>query len=168
MDCKTARHQVALLVGQDLPEADAVQLQRHLATCPPCREQRTRLQTTFDRVLSVAESANDNSPGLWPAISSAIRVRGVSPGLNARQFNGWVAGLAVAATLLAMVTISQHLPTASYDYGPDIQAQPIGGPPRSHINQARPGNYQPPFFPQRKLNERDDNFLITPPQPVNY
>ena len=116
MDCKTAKLQAALSVGGDLPESDAVGLQRHLATCPQCREHNAGLKTTYAHITSAGQSTRvaGETESLWPNIANTMQVRRSKA--NVKRFNGWVAGLAVAATMLAMVTISQHLPSAQSEY----------------------------------------------------
>lgn len=111
MNCRESRFQLALFVGGDLDESSSTTLQRHLATCPECREHHSGLNTVMDHVeRSESQStAMDHPESVWPQLAAVIRVRDDN---RSRRFNGWVAGFSVAAMALAAVTIAQSLPSA--------------------------------------------------------
>lgn len=111
MNCRESRFQLGLFVGGDLDESSSVEVQRHLATCPECRIHHDGLNTVMDQVerSEAAATAIDHSESVWPQLASVIRVREQN---RTRKFNGWVAGFAVAACVLAAVTIAQNLPSA--------------------------------------------------------
>ena len=115
MNCRESRFQLALFVGGDLGDASAVGLQRHLATCPDCREHHDGLSDVMGQVERIEADAPAvvHRKSVWPQLAAVIKVREQD---RTRRFNGWVAGFAVAATVLAMVTISQSLPSSRSDF----------------------------------------------------
>jgi hypothetical protein len=153
MNCRESRFQLALFVGGDLDESSSVEVQRHLATCPECRTHHDGLNTVMDQVerSEAASTAVVHSESVWPQLASVIRVRERN---RTRRFNGWVAGSAVAACVLATVTIAQNLPSAQPltnfrsqfsnvgpmdDFANTDSFQPnsaVSGPPVREIDQA--------------------------------
>jgi len=111
MNCRESRFQLALFVGGDLDESSSVGLQRHLATCPECRDHHDGLSKVMDRVEQIESQSTAimHAESVWPQLAAVIKVREQD---RTRRFNGWVAGFAVAATILATVTIAQNLPSA--------------------------------------------------------
>ena len=115
MNCRQARIDLALCVGEDLPEAARREsLRQHVAQCPGCRAHYKRLRgmlrvleaTDHDRTYDVGDS-------LWPQLSNRIRRLEESPGPSSR-FNGWLPFVAVtAACALLVVVMDVRAPTAS-------------------------------------------------------
>ena len=103
MHCAQARTQIALLVGSDLPEGDRPEVQRHLLQCKTCSQYHREL---VDQAVSI-----------WDDIAPQIQL--ASANRQTRSFNGYVAGLAVAATVMAMFAISGNV-------GPDSQFEDSG------------------------------------------
>ncbi len=105
MNCKRARANIALWVGDDLDDATGHQLERHLATCPPCREHRERMQTGLTILSEVkCENTATSADSIWPTVSSRLSV--CDEALRAPRFNGWVPAIAVAGIFLAIVSIA--------------------------------------------------------------
>lgn len=111
MNCRESRFQLALFVGGDLDESSSVGLRRHLATCPECRDHHDSLSNLMDQVEQIESQSTAimHAASVWPQLAAVIKVREQD---RTRRFNGWIAGFAVAATVLAMVTIAQNLPSA--------------------------------------------------------
>ena len=106
MNCKQARANIALWVGHDLDEATCHLLERHLATCPPCRDHRGRMQTGLT-VLTEMKCGDTvaSADSVWPAVSS--RLSACDAALRAPRFNGWDPAIAVAGIFLAIVSIAR-------------------------------------------------------------
>ena len=180
MNCRESRFQLALFVGGDLDESSGVGLQRHLATCPECRDHHERL----DSVMQQVERSESEAPALvhrksvWPQLAAVIKVREQD---RTRRFNGWVAGFAVAAMALAAVTISQNLPSSQPDlqfseFGPvddfGVQASfPMNGgrPMQDRFDHVLPPNQDQRLRQLQQSRPQNDprfpNFAI-PPAPI--
>lgn len=104
MNCKNVRTQIALSVGGDLDDAQWQSVREHVEACPKCRRFCRELQSSM-RLLRYcrSETASIAQPELWPSVWQRIRLRREA---NATaEFNGWVAGLAVAAICLAVAVL---------------------------------------------------------------
>ena len=138
MKCKQARAFASLMVGNDLEGDSQVQLQRHLAICPACRDFTYQMSASMQALQDAGNESNwlsqasesVGSESLWPRVAKVVNHK--SPGsLRNRWFNGSVAALAIAATVLAMVSILQSLNNASL---------PSSAPPDAGFVDV---NYQP-------------------------
>jgi hypothetical protein len=119
MNCKIAQQQMALAVGDDLAPEPVRQLQNHLADCTDCEVLWKRHQRTF----AVLQRSRDDDKltrrgSVWPAVSRQIEKRSAMSRLG--DFNGWFAGLAVAAACILVFVFSQ-----------DGSPQPVTGNPSS-------------------------------------
>ena len=113
MHCAQARTQIALLVGSDLPEGDRPEVQRHLLQCKTCSQYHRELVDLHQKLqLISADDATPQAVSIWDDIAPQIQL--ASANRQTRSFNGYVAGLAVAATVMAMFAISGNV-------GPDSQ-----------------------------------------------
>src|SRR3954465_7883071 len=115
MNCRQARIELALCVGDDLPDAARGEnRRRHGGQCPGCRAHYKRLRGT----LQVLESSDgdrtyDVGGSLWPQLSQRIRRMEETPEPSAR-FNGWLPFVAVtAACALLVVVMDLQTPTSS-------------------------------------------------------
>lgn len=110
--CREARYEIALLAGGDLDPGAARNLQQHLQDCAECR-QASQLLTRDLEVLQVCRSVDERLDqfSVWPEVQTVLAARAAEAGI--RRFNGWAATVAVAATVLALVTISQQFGSAS-------------------------------------------------------
>lgn len=110
MHCAQARNLIALLVGDDLDGSDRPEVERHLSQCSGCQSYHNGLTKTHQELQSISSvDADTSSPSLWEQMRPAVRLANAERGN--RRFNGWVAGLAIAATVMAMFAISG-------DFGP--------------------------------------------------
>jgi len=155
MNCRESRFQLALFVGGDLDESSAVGLQRHLATCPDCRDHHDGLSNVMDQVerIETQSTAIMHAESVWPQLAAVIKVREQD---RTRRFNGWVAGFAVAATVLAMVTIAQNLPSAQPLSDFDIQFSGTGPEDLSKSVSFQPGNNSFPIGPETGVSPWND------------
>lgn len=130
MNCKEAKRQIALWVGDDLDTVASLLLERHLSVCSPCRHYARQLKNDF-RQLQQREAADELSrqESLWPEL---LRKLPAQPGRRAPQFNGWWAALAVGVAWFALVSFwqneSRRLRSAE-DEG--LQKISVSAPPRA-------------------------------------
>lgn len=114
MNCKSAQHQMALAVGEDLSPAESQQLQGHLQTCSKCQktwEQQQRGFAVLQR--SRTQEVRRKSDSVWPVLAHRLRERKTE--LPRSEFNGWFAALAVTAACVLIFVFSQEgtVPIAS-------------------------------------------------------
>ncbi len=141
MNCKQAKGQLALLIGNDLDGSAVGDIQKHLSQCAGCREHLQQLSSCLE-VLQVPAAGAFRADGesLWPRIS--VRLASPSAGQKPHRLSGWAPTLAVAAACLAMFwaaswQFSGSPPTGSS--GPVQMLQPVDGPPQRY----RPPQVQP-------------------------
>lgn len=106
MNCRQARIDLALCVGEDLPEAARREsLRQHVAQCPGCRAHYKRLRGML-RVLEATDRDRtfDVGDSLWPQLSNRIRRLEESPAPSSR-FNGWLPFVAVTAACAMLVVV---------------------------------------------------------------
>ena len=152
MNCRQARIDLALCVGEDLPEAARREsLRQHVAQCPGCRAHYKRLRGT----LQVLESSDrdrtyDVGGSLWPQLSNRIRRLEEAPAPPSR-LNGWLPFVAVTAACALLVVVI------------DVQAPP-GARPSSAPSVAR--DILPhPWVPDLTRTEDQGKFLPIGPHP---
>ena len=120
MNCKRAKQDMALCAGRDLDDCAEQQLRRHLSACPDCRDQWQRVQASTQLLQRTADA---NSPvgdvRLWSGVSTALqqieRERLQAP--QAGRTPLWIPAVAVAALVLAAVSIVQTLTPLPEDPG---------------------------------------------------
>ena len=116
MNCRQAKLDIALWIGEDLTDAGArEELRRHVAACPPCRTHYRRLKKTLG-VLEHAdrEATYDAADSVWPELSRRLDQRSRRP-MQGNRFNGWLpfAAMTAACLLLVVVMANPTQPTAS-------------------------------------------------------
>ncbi len=105
MKCKTAKHQMALAVGEDLAPAEIQELQRHLQDCSNCQQTWEQHQCGFAVLQhSRTNEARPKSDSVWPMLSQRLRERDAGP--QRGEFNGWIAALAVTAACVVLFVFS--------------------------------------------------------------
>ncbi|HET6327969.1 MAG TPA: hypothetical protein VFG04_25020 [Planctomycetaceae bacterium] len=145
MNCKQAKGQLALLIGNDLDGSSVGEIQKHLGQCAGCREHLQQLSSCLE-VLQVPAAGAFRADGesLWPRIS--VRLASPSAGQKPHRLSGWAPTLAVAAACLAMFWAAswQFSGTSSSSSSGPIEMlqpvdQPVDGPPHLY----RPPQGQP-------------------------
>lgn len=133
MHCAQARNLVALLIGNDLEDNDRPEVERHLSQCKSCQDYHESLNASHQQLQSIApEDSGIHSVNLWADLEPAVRL--ANSGRSSKRFNGWIAGLAIAATVMAMFAISG-------DFGPvRYNDQNSGFMPPSSVNWEAPAN----------------------------
>lgn len=106
MKCKSAEHQMALAVGEDLSPAETQELQQHLDGCSKCEQTYQQHQRGFAVLQhSRANEARSNRDSVWPTLASRLQAR--SSGSQRGEFNGWIAALAVTAACVLLFVFSR-------------------------------------------------------------
>lgn len=142
MNCRQAKTEMALWVGDDLDEASARQVERHVAVCPECRDALVALRQSQSVLQALAGSkhagdvdaallkpassnlvrlASDGFESLWPAVSR--RLPGQS-GARMRRFNGWLPAAAVMAACVAILVVTGQNAVQYFD-GPAPFERPV-------------------------------------------
>jgi hypothetical protein len=121
MNCRHARSDLALWVGQDLTDKQRRdELRRHVARCPECRSHYKRLKDSL-RVLEDADRSPtyEAADSLWPELSNRIQRRAAQHG-PASRFNGWLPFVAVtaASALLVVAMETRPAPQPSFSVAP--------------------------------------------------
>jgi len=108
--CQKYRQDLALLVGQDLDVVAQLEAERHVATCPQCREhlqsmrsgQRVLQQARTQQPAPVAEEAS-----VWAGVSRQMRVLDERAGRS--NWRGWLPAVALAAACLTVTVITTDM-----------------------------------------------------------
>lgn len=122
MNCRQARIELALCVGDDLPDATRREnLRRHVVQCPGCRAHYKRLRGTLQMLESSdGDRTYDVGGSLWPQLSQRIRRMEETPEPTGR-FNGWMPFVAVTAACALLVVVmdlqSPGVPPATNTHG---------------------------------------------------
>jgi hypothetical protein len=109
--CRKMRRLLALWAGNDLDERDATGLERHLASCPHCREVRQglhRSQRALEAVRPGTVLENQQSASVWPGV--ARHVRSIDENSVPQGWREWLPTAALAAACVAMM--AALIPTA--------------------------------------------------------
>jgi len=103
MNCKRAKAEIALSVGDDLDATSKQELERHLVVCAHCRNHWLRLQSSL-RILRKSDVKSDKllSDSVWPGVSTKLVSRSNA---SMSQFNGWLAATAVVAACVMILTL---------------------------------------------------------------
>ncbi len=107
MNCRKARSQIALWIGDDLEEPIRLEIERHLAFCPDCRDHWKRmkvsLQVLHDSGEFMLETPCDS---VWPGL--ATRLQSVDRRSQAVASERLVPAIAVIALCLAMISLFRN------------------------------------------------------------
>lgn len=174
MNCRSARTAIALWVGNDLDEQASQRLQRHLATCPRCRDHWLDLKRSLD-VLQCVEGTPEGLPlgEVWPSVAARIARRGHQASLQ--RFNGWLPAVAVAVACLAVVVLTEDasMPPEPIEQVP-IADMPLAAPVRiaSDAEPLFPSDNQGNFSRNVQMvphpAEREKKRSAVPIVPVHY
>jgi hypothetical protein len=130
MNCKQAKTQLALLIGNDLEPCALQEVRNHLAECVGCRQHLKQLSSALEVLQSPPRSWNPEHESVWPKLSA--RLASPTADQKPHRLSGWAPSLAVAAACLGMfwvVSSQWSSDRAPLSGGIELQAQPIGQPP---------------------------------------
>ena len=145
MNCKRAQAQIALSVGGDLDDAAELELGEHLESCTCCKRHRQQMTDTWELLLEREDEPSDPHDSVWPDLQ--VRLPDRREFLSRARFNGGVVALAVAAVLLAMVSVWRTANTSEpllSDPAGMVDVDPSGAGPSPFLEPRRPS---PGFLP---------------------
>jgi hypothetical protein len=142
MNCKHAKTQLALMIGNDLEPRTLEEVRTHLGQCVGCRKHFQQLSSALEVLQAPPRSWNLEHESLWPKLST--RLASSTAGQKPHRLTGWAPTLAVAAACLAMFwVVSSQWPSVGPAQPADFQTQPVGqGPVFGAPRQLR-GNVDP-------------------------
>jgi predicted anti-sigma-YlaC factor YlaD len=111
MNCKQAKSQVALLIGNDLEPAALADVRQHLGQCGSCRQHFDQLSNCLDVLQTPPRGFGPDEESLWPKLS--VRLASPTAGQKPHRLNGWAPSLAVAAACTAMFWVASKNLTSS-------------------------------------------------------
>jgi hypothetical protein len=121
LNCRKVQRLLALWAGNDIDEAGRVEAERHMASCPHCRESWGRLNTGRQALERLRTSEAESAPlgaSIWPVVERQIRV--IDHEAATANWRGW---LPVGALAAACVAILVGLPAGQ---GPETAYTPSG------------------------------------------
>lgn len=115
MNCRQAQREIALLVGDDIGDDDRRRnVERHVASCPACRERQAKMTAALGAMVSVeAPGTFDAVHSLWPGLRRRLN-RPLSRGPAGGNWKSWTpfaAGVATCAGLLIFASAAFHDPS---------------------------------------------------------
>jgi hypothetical protein len=108
MNCRQAKADIALWIGEDLPDRRRrEELRRHVSRCAGCRRHLKQLKGTL-QVLEHAdrEQTYDVSDSVWPELARRIEQQS-QLGSRPARFNGWLPFVAMTAACVALVVVME-------------------------------------------------------------
>jgi hypothetical protein len=119
--CYWVRKQLALAVGDDLPDHDQAAIEKHLNVCADCQAHRAALQRSREAMLvsRVEFDAGPPSESLWPALQLRLPLTQDTPRRS------WLPAGAMAA---AGVAIAVLVVDRSGDFAGSLPASPYDLP----------------------------------------
>lgn len=135
MNCKQARTQAALLIGNDLEPAALADVRNHLGQCAACRQHFEKLSSCLEVLQAPPRGYNPEEESLWPKLS--VRLASPSAGQKPHRLSGWAPSLAVAAACTAMFWVASRnwIATGTVDQAvPNRVVYPVVDPPSVNPN----------------------------------
>ncbi len=109
MNCNDFKHDLALLAGEDLEEAEAKTAARHSAECPSCRDSLRHLEDSQTIMRTVRETPLDvDVPSLWPRIRAQLMPATLEQ--TGQHYPNWVPSATLAAACLALLVFVGSTP----------------------------------------------------------
>ena len=141
MDCFETKKRIALFLDDLLEPEEILSLQNHIESCPPCAEERRRVERLFG--LAKAYTAPEPSPFLWQKIRAALRKPAPLPfgqriealldrcrEATLRFFPGYAAGAASAALFLLVFFPARATPEKDGRIQPVRESGIVSNPAR--------------------------------------
>jgi len=107
MHCRDVRHHLALSVGGDHPAGCSYEpaLVQHLAGCPHCQALRQRLTQGLEALHDASLLRSESVHGCQLRQKVLRQLPQTARAEQTARFNGWVPAMALAASLLMMVSV---------------------------------------------------------------
>jgi predicted anti-sigma-YlaC factor YlaD len=159
MNCKQAKTQVALLIGNDLEPAALADVRNHLGQCASCRQHFEKLSSCLEVLQAPPRGYNPEPESLWPKLS--VRLASPSAGQKPHRLSGWAPSLAVAAACTAMFWVASRnwIATDAVDQAvPNHVVYPAADHPFQDPNDAPLQNgRRPPIRPREQKPSNDQS-----------
>jgi anti-sigma factor RsiW len=143
MKCSRIVDRLPLYVGNDLDEARALEVERHLATCEACAAERDACEASRQSLFALKGETPPPAPDLWPG----VRLRLGPPPRRRRRFplplRAAAALLAAAAGTWAVVSAVPGGAVSESEAPPPIVTEgvlPADGPVRDEFMLAEVGH----------------------------
>lgn len=141
MNCRRARKQIALWVGNDLSQSAIESLELHIENCPECQERAEALLSSSDVLLAFnSQTVRSTSDSVWDGVRQQIED---DPSRERRRSARVTGGLFLAAAMLLLAVLPDLFAT------PPVRAIPVGDSVPSVI---LPPEYSP-FYPDPTWRE---------------
>ena len=124
MTCKQFRTDIALWVGNDLEDGQELRVERHVASCPQCREYAHEIKSSLHALQKPA--VPDVGGSLWPRLSA--RIASLDSDRRRERFNGWLPAVTVVAASITIITLLEMQEPARTAGNGFIDVSPIAYP----------------------------------------
>lgn len=116
MNCKRAKANIALWVGDDLEDVAEHELRQHLSECADCHEHSLRMKSCLHCLRNPDDlSVPTVSESVWPDL--AVRLPSRDSMWTRGNFNGWVPAALIAASCLVILYSAFQTPFRNQPYG---------------------------------------------------
>jgi len=110
MNCRAARKQIGLWVGNDLSQSAIESLEQHIENCPKCQERAEALLSSSDVLLAFnTETVRSPSDSVWDGVRQQIEA---DPRRERRRSYQLTGGLLLAAAMLLLAVLPDLFATA--------------------------------------------------------
>jgi hypothetical protein len=165
MNCQQARRLLPLCIGNDLPDdADARDLQAHVAQCRECSHEQRQLQQSIEALQSASTALlPSGNTSLWPRLVSRLS----DLPRRREQFNGWIPAVAMMAAASVMVAVSISQVRQEMGRTSAVIWQDDSVSSSDSLNELRnqrfgPGNVDQPNMPVRPMVVRVKGPPVSP------
>lgn len=154
--------ELALLVGNDLSEAEALAVKRQMALCPESREHHKNLEQGMKPLREFAEqTAEVPQADLWPGVKEQLKSRSQ---IERRRhllhtFAPAASVLVACSFLFLLMGQTENTAPNNHPTGPTVPVSaPMGGAPVHNVGHSlHPGPTLPQYGPAQKHKEQDQS-----------
>lgn len=109
MNCRTAKKQIALWVGNDLSQSAIESLEHHIENCPKCQDRAEALLSSSDVLLAFnTETVRSPSDSVWDGVRQKIEE---DPRRDTRRSGQITGALFLAAAMLLIAVLPDLIAT---------------------------------------------------------
>lgn len=123
MNCRTAKKQIPLWVGNDLSQSAIQSLEQHIENCPKCQEHAEALLSSSEVLLAFnSQTGHSPSDSVWDGVRQQIEE---NPRREVRRSGQITAGLFLAAAMLLIAVLPDLLATPPQPLVPGEAARAV-------------------------------------------
>jgi hypothetical protein len=123
MNCRAARKQIGLWVGNDLSQSAIESLEQHIENCPKCQQRAEALLSSSDVLLAFnTETVRSPSDSVWDDVRQQIEA---DPRRERRHSHQLTGGLLLAAAMLLLAVLPDLFATVPTRVIPVGDAAPV-------------------------------------------